>query len=247
MAAMETETVFGVHPVREVLAKGTRACHEVVVGRSSKDPAAKEILKLARMRKVPYRYGSRQDVERMAPGGNHQGFAMVADVLAERDLEEFLGTAETGKRVIWIGLDGITDPHNLGAVIRNAACFGAAAVVLPRRDSARLTPLVQKIASGATEYVPVVQAPSINHSIRRLREEGFFVFAAATEGVPLPEVRFVGPAFVLIGAEGRGLKRKTRELADERIGIPQAPGGVASLNASAAAAVMLYEVRRSLG
>jgi 23S rRNA (guanosine2251-2'-O)-methyltransferase len=247
MAAMETETVYGVHPVREVLRAGARVAHEVVIGRSGKDPAAKEIVGLSRMRKVKYRFAGRQDVERMAPGENHQGFALTADALVERDLETFLSTADTGKRVIWIGLDGITDPHNLGAVIRNAACFGAAAVVLPRRDSARLSPLVQKIASGATEYVPVLQAPSINHSIRRLRDDGFFVFAAATEGVPLPDIIFEGPAYVLIGAEGRGLKRKTRELADERIAIPQAPGGVASLNASAAAAVMLYEVRRSLG
>ncbi|MEN8150414.1 MAG: 23S rRNA (guanosine(2251)-2'-O)-methyltransferase RlmB [Planctomycetota bacterium] len=244
---METEIVFGVHPVREVLSAGKRTAHELVVGRSSKDPAAKDILKLARQKKIPYRIAGRQDVEKMAPGGNHQGFALVADALEERELEAFLSTADTGRKAIWIGLDGVTDPHNLGAVIRNAACFGATAVVLPQRDSARLSPLVQKIASGATEYMPVVQAPSINHSIRRLREDGFFVFAAALEGIPLPDLVFEGPAYVLIGAEGRGLKRKTREMADERVAIPQAPGGVASLNASAAAAVMLYEVRRCLG
>jgi len=244
---METEVVFGVHPIREVLRKGARECHELVVGRSKKDPAAKEILSLARQRKVPFRFGTKQEVERMAPGGNHQGFALVAAALRERELTEFLSTAEVNRRTLWIGLDGITDPHNLGAVIRNAACFGAAAVVLPQRDSARLTPLVQKIASGATEHVPVVQAPSVNHAIRQLRDEGFFVFAAATEGVPLPEIAFRGPALVLIGAEGRGLKRRTREIADERVAIPQAPGGVASLNASAAAAVMLYQVRRALG
>jgi 23S rRNA (guanosine2251-2'-O)-methyltransferase len=244
---METEIVYGVHPVREVLRRGARRGVEVLVGRSRKDPAVKEILGLARERGVPVRFAGKQDVERVAPGGNHQGVAIEVEALAVRGVEEHLAETAVDERTIWLALDGITDPHNLGAILRNAACFGAGAVIVTERRSAHVSPLVQKIASGATEHVPVLQETNLGTAIDRLKRERFWVYGAAVEGTALPDVAFHGPALLLVGAEGTGLRKSTRGRADELVAIPQAPGGVASLNASAASAVLLYETRRRLG
>jgi 23S rRNA (guanosine2251-2'-O)-methyltransferase len=207
----------------------------------------KEVLALAREAGVKVRDAEKSEIERRAPGGNHQGILLVADELPVTDLEGALATEVISEGTIWVGLDEVTDPHNLGAVIRNAACFGAGAVLVTERRSARPTPLVQKIASGATEHVRIVSETNLNQSILRLRKEGFWIYGAEVEGKPLDLVKFHGPAFVLVGAEGRGLRKSTRSHAHELVRIPQAPGGVASLNASAAAAVVLYEVRRRLG
>jgi 23S rRNA (guanosine2251-2'-O)-methyltransferase len=240
------ETVYGVHTVTEVLRRGRRECHEVVTSRSAKDANVRALLALARERRVPVRTVSRQEVEQLLPGRNHQGIALVADTLPTLTLEEALADSTPTERTIWLALDEITDPHNLGAILRNAACFGAGAVVVTERRSARPTPLVQKIASGAAEIVPVVEEVNLNRTILRLKEERFWVYGAALEGKPLEDVRFNGPLLLVIGAEGAGIRKKTRQHADELVRIPQAADGVASLNASCASAVMLHEISRRL-
>ena len=244
---MEIEIVYGVHPVLEVLRRGARNAREVLVGRSRKDPAGKEILTLARERGVPVTFAGKHDVELVAPGGNHQGVAIEVEVFPIRGVDEHLGLVAVDDRTIWLALDGITDPHNLGAILRNAACFGATAAIVTERRSAHVSPLVQKIASGATEYVPVLEEVNLGNAIDRLKREQFWIYGAAVEGTPLTDVAFHGPALLVVGAEGTGLRKSTRGRADELVAIPQAPGGVASLNASAACAVLLYEARRRLG
>jgi 23S rRNA (guanosine2251-2'-O)-methyltransferase len=241
---MAREFVYGIHPVREVLRKGERRCRELLVGRSPKDAAVKEVIALARQRGVTVSIVARDEVARKAPGATHQGVVLDAEPLRVLHLEDALGELEIGEHTIWVGLDGITDPYNLGAILRNAACFGATAVLLTERRSAGLTPLVQKVASGAAEYVKVIEAVNLNQSIRKLKDAGFWVYGAAVEGQPIDRVPLHGPAFLVIGAEDTGIRRRTRELCDELAAIPQAPGGVASLNASAASAVLLYAARR---
>lgn len=244
---MAWEIVYGVHPVREVLRRGARKTGELLVGRSRKDPAVKEILGLARERGVPVRFTGKDEIERLAPGGNHQGMALRAEAKVVTDVEGLLARTAVDQQTIWLGLDGITDPHNLGAILRNAVCLGAGAVIVTERRSAQVTPLVQKIASGATEYVDVVCAVNLGTAIDRLKREGFWIYGASLGGRLLSEVAFNGPALLLIGAEGTGLRKSTRGRAHELVSIPQAPGGVASLNASAASAILLYEARRRIG
>ena len=239
-----SEIVYGVHPVREVLQRGTRRSEVLFVSRSTKDASIKEVLSLARGAGVEVRFVGKDEVERLAPGGNHQGIAVRTEEFPLFVLEEALG-ANPGK--LWLGLDQITDPHNLGAILRNAACFGASTVVVTERRSARPTPLVQKIASGAAEYLRIVEAVNLNQSIRKLKDAGFWVYGAAAEGKPLPQVSLNDPAFLIIGAEGAGIRRRTRELCDELVAIPQAPGAVSSLNASCASAVMLFWASQQLG
>ena len=243
---MTRETVYGIHATAEVLRRARRRCHEVLVGRSPKDAAVRSLLLLAKERGVPVRVVGKQEIERVAPGGNHQGVAVVADELPVLDLSKALAEIAVNDRTVWLALDRITDPHNLGAILRNAACFGATAVIVTERRSAKPTPLVQKIASGAAEVVPVVEEVNLNRAIGRLKEAGFWVYGAALEGRPLDEVRFNGPLLLVIGSEGEGIRRKTREHADELVRIPQAPDGVASLNASCASAVLLHEISRRL-
>ncbi|MHC4862260.1 MAG: 23S rRNA (guanosine(2251)-2'-O)-methyltransferase RlmB [Planctomycetota bacterium] len=243
---MTRETVYGIHTVGEVLRRGRRGCHELLTSRSAKDAAFRSLLALARERGVPVRHVSRQEIENELPGRTHQGVALVADELPALALDAALEEIAVSDGTIWLALDGITDPHNLGAILRNAACFGATAVILTERRSAKASPLVQKIASGAAEIVPVIEEVNLNRAVRRLKREGFWVYGAALEGKPLDEVRFNGPLLLVIGAEGTGIRRKTREHADELVRIPQAADGVASLNASCASAVLLHEISRRL-
>ncbi len=247
LRAMTREFVYGIHPVRELLRRGVRPVRGLLIGRSPKDAEVKEILELARARGVEARIVGRDEIERRAPGGNHQGVALETDELPALTVEEALAQPGLSPQTIWVGLDEITDPHNLGAILRNAAAFGASALLVTERRSARLSPLVQKIASGAAEYVPVIEAVNLNQSLRLLKDANFWVYGAAAEGKPLDSVRVNGPCFLVIGSEGEGIRRRTRELCDELVAIPQAPGRVASLNASCASAVLLFEFARRLG
>ena len=240
------EVVYGIHPVREVLRRGARRCGPLLLARPERDPAVREIVKLARERAVRIDAVSKDDVARRVPGATHQGVALEAEEIRVLDIAEALAELPVSRETVWLGLDEITDPHNLGAILRNAAAFGVGALLIPGRRSAQVTPLVQKIASGAAEYVPVVDAGNLNQAIRRVKDREFWVYGAAVEGAPLAEATFAGPALLLIGSEGSGLRRRTREIADELVAIPQAPGGVASLNASCASAVLLFELTRRL-
>jgi 23S rRNA (guanosine2251-2'-O)-methyltransferase len=134
---------------------------------------------------------------------------------------------------------------NLGAIIRSAACFGISTVVLPERRSAGLTATAQKAASGAVDRVGVVEVVNLNQTIMKLKEKGFWVYGMDMGGKPLPQVDFTLPAFIIIGSEGEGLHQKTGEHCDEIVSIPQ-KGGVESLNASNAAAVVFYELSKKI-
>lgn len=240
------QTIGGLHPVRETLEAGVRRCHALFLARSPRDLDIQPILKLAQRRGVRVHYVESSDVERRGGGINHQGVLLEVEPHRPVSLGEALDGAGASNATVWMGLDEITDPHNFGAILRVAACFGASTILHTDRRSAKLTPLVQKIASGAAEYVRVVEETNLNASILKLKKAGFWVYGAALEGRPMEQVKFHGPALVLIGSEGKGLREKTREHCDELVRIPQAEGGVASLNASCAAAVMLYEVSRQI-
>lgn len=193
---------------------------------------------------------ARDEIERLLPpGAVHQGLAALAAPLPDRDLDDILrrrerpeNVEESGRRAVLVVLDQVTDPQNVGAVLRSAAAFGAAAVIVPRHHAAPESGALAKAASGALEHVPYVVAGNLARTLTRLKQAGFWVLGLAGEAAEdLAAADPGGPLVLVLGAEGAGLRRLTRETCDLLARLPTA-GPVASLNVSNAAAVALYEV-----
>lgn len=242
---MSTELLFGINTAEEILGAGRRRALRLLISRNEKGARVQALAGLARSKGVPVEFCDPRVLEKHAKGGNHQGVIIEAEPPKKFTLDDALMQIKDPKRTVWAALDGITDPMNLGAIIRSAACFGVSTVVLPERRSASLTPAAQKTASGAVERVNVVEVVNLNQTIIKLKEKGFWVYGLDMGGKPLTQVDFSMPAFIIVGSEGEGLHQKTREHCDEIVSIPQ-KGGVESLNASNAAAVAFYELSRKL-
>ena len=150
---------------------------------------------------------------------------------------------ERGEKLLIVLLDGITDPHNLGAIIRSAECFGAHGIVIPKHRSVSVNDTVVKVASGATEHMLVAKVTNINDTIRELKERNVWVYACAFDGKPPKCADFKDNTAIVVGSEGDGIKRLTKELCDDTVTIPEF-GKINSLNASVAAGVVLYEAAR---
>ena len=179
----------------------------------------------------------------------HQGVAAWAASVDYVSLDDLLAeAARRGEPPFLLLADGVEDPHNLGAIIRTAECAGAHGVVIPKRRSAGLTSIVAKTSAGAVSYVPVARVPNIPALLEQLQKEGVWVFGTAAEGTSdLYSADLKGPAAIVIGSEGDGMTRLVREKCDFLVSIPM-KGKISSLNASAAAAILLYEsVRQRLG
>lgn len=235
-AGDEGDLVWGRHAVATALQEGR--ANKLWLQRGS--GAADEMVRLARDHRVVFQWVDRQRLAVLAPGQTHQG--VVARVSAHQFavLDDLW---EKGTPRLLLVLDGITDPHNLGAIIRSAAFFGAGAVLVPRWRAAGITGVVAKAAAGALEVVPLVQVANTAQALLTLKDKGYWVYGADAAGSPVDRFDFAHPAALVIGAEGEGLHRLVRERCDALIGIPGA-GGVPSLNASCATATLLYECFR---
>jgi len=242
---MEIEILFGINTAEEILKAGRRRVVRLAISRSERGERVNALAVLARGKGVPVEFCDPRALEKLAGGGNHQGVVIEAEPPRKLSVDEAVGLEPDLKKTVWVGLDGITDPMNLGAIIRSAACFGVSTVILPGRRSVSLTATAQKVASGAVDRVNIIEVVNLNQTIARLKEKGFWIYGAAIGGKPLPEIAFTLPAFVLIGSEGDGLHQKTREHCDELVSIPH-KGGVESLNASNAAAVIFYELSQKI-
>jgi 23S rRNA (guanosine2251-2'-O)-methyltransferase len=232
--------VSGFHPVREVLERRPRSVEALLVQRGRKDARAAEIEELAREKGVSVRLVAKEVLDRAA-GRAHNG---VAARVAEREydtVEECLA-GEKGSRCV-LFLDEVTDPGNLGSVLRSAAAAGAS-VVLTERHSAGLNETVSKASAGALERVKVGRVVNAARFIEQAKEAGFWIFGAAMEGENLYGVDISGDVVLCLGSEGTGLRRLTRESCDRLISIPMRPGA-GSLNVAVAAGVLVFEwVRR---
>lgn len=230
----------GIHPVREALRAG-RPLDRVLIVKGASSPRLQEIIGLCRERGVPVRFEPREQLDRAAAGTPHQG--VVAYGAAERyaTLEET--AAARGLHVI---LDGIEDPHNLGAIVRTAHAAGAAAVVIPERRAAGLTDTVARAAAGALAYLPVVRVPNVNRALEELKKHGYWIYGLDQRGEHLYDrVEFTQPAAIVLGAEGRGLHEQVARHCDFLVKIPMT-AGIASLNVSVAAGIVLFEWKRRL-
>ena len=243
MDEFKNEMIEGRNAVLEALRAG-RALDKVYIARGETDKALAHIAGLARERGVSVSDCDRRKLDAMSVTKAHQGVIAVCAVREYASLDDILAAESRGEAPFVVVCDEISDPHNLGAIIRSAECVGAHGVVIPKRRSAGLTAVVGKTSAGAAEHLPVARVANISAALQELKDRGLWVYGAAAEGSsPMWETDLTGPLALVIGSEGEGLGRLVRERCDFLVSIPLR-GKVGSLNASTAAAVLMYEVLR---
>ena len=234
--------VFGLHAVCALLEKQPERVQRLCVQKERRDQKMEAMLLLAKANDIPVEQIPRQELDRMTQDANHQGvlaFCEKARVYSEQDLQHLLQKLTVPPLVLV--LDGVQDPHNLGACFRSADAAGVHAIIAPKDKSVGLTPVVSKVASGATETIPFVQVTNLARALEKLKELGIWIYGAAGEAQQtIYQTDLTGPAAIVLGAEGEGLRRLTRERCDVLIKIPMF-GTVSSLNVSVATGVMLFE------
>ena len=239
--------IEGRNAVIEALRAGT-AIDKIYIARGETDAALGHIASAARNKGIVVTEADRRKLDGMSRTKSHQGVIAVAAVREYASVDDILNAArERDEAPLVVVCDELSDPHNLGAVIRTAECAGAHGVIIPKRRSAGLTAIVAKTSAGAVSYLPVARVPNLTAVLKELKEQGLWVYGADAGGTtPLYEADLKGPAAIVIGSEGDGLGRLVREQCDFLVSIPMR-GRINSLNASAAAAVVLYEAVRQRG
>jgi 23S rRNA (guanosine2251-2'-O)-methyltransferase len=229
---------IGVHPVREAL-RAQRPLDKVLIAKGASGPRIQEIIDLCRERGIPVRFEPRDALDRVSKSAPHQGVIAFGAAQDYVELNEVLEGAK-----LLVVLDGIEDPHNLGAIIRTAHAAGANAVIVPERRAAPLTETVDKAAAGALEYLPVARVTNVNQTIERLKQQGFWIYGLDERGTQIyDQVEFSTPTAIVLGGEGKGLHQTVQKHCDMLVRIPMA-GAVSSLNVSVAAGIVLFEWRR---
>lgn len=236
--------IEGRNAVTEALRAGT-AIDKIYVARGDTDRTLSQIVALAKGAGIVVADADHRKLDAMSRTHAHQGVIAVAAVRAYASVEDiFAAAAEKGEKPLIVVCDELSDPHNLGAVIRTAECAGAHGVIIPKRRSAGLTAVVAKTSAGAVSYLPVARVSNIPALLKDLQKQGVWVFGTAADGnTALYDADLKGPAAIVIGSEGDGMSRLVAEGCDFLVSIPM-KGRISSLNASAAAAILLYEAVR---
>ena len=215
----------------------------LLVQRGELSGSAREIVQMAREAHIVVQEVDKSRLDEITP--HHQGMLAYASAYQYSTVDAMLETAkERGEEPFLILLDGVTDPHNLGAIIRTAECVGAHGVIVPERRSVGLTPAAVKASAGAVEHMKVARVTNLNRTIEELKKHGVWAYAVTMDGEDYQKVDFHGGVALVIGAEGEGISRLTLENCDYRVSLPL-EGSIDSLNASVAAGVMMYRVLAS--
>ena len=237
--------IFGLHAVAAVLKANPNTIKEILVDKKRQDKRIQELVAQAKQNGVVVVMGERDQLDQRAGSGNHQGIVAQCDMpktQSENALDAML--EHSGRPLLFLVLDGVQDPHNLGACLRTADAVGVNAVIIPKDRSVSLTSTVVKVASGAAFTIPVVSVTNLSRTMRYLQEAGvWFVGADGASPQTLYELELTGSIAVVMGAEGSGLRRLTKEVCDYLVCLPM-HGSVESLNVSVATGVCLYEVLR---
>jgi 23S rRNA (guanosine2251-2'-O)-methyltransferase len=239
---LKQEVIYGVRPVIEALRSPRREVFEV---REAAGTA--EVAEAAAASGVPVKRVDRARIEELANGGVHQGIVARVGPYQYSGLDEILAAPDP----LVLVLDGVTDPRNLGAILRAADGAGASGVVIPKDRAAGVTAAAVKASAGASEHARVARETNLRRAIDRMKKSGLWVYAAEDEaeregGTPYYALDLTGPVALVLGGEGRGIRRLVREGCDGAVSIPML-GAVGSLNVSVAAAILLYEARRQRG
>jgi 23S rRNA (guanosine2251-2'-O)-methyltransferase len=235
--------IYGRNPVKEAYRAG-KTIDKLFIIKGEFDPTLNNIRKFAKEQRTVVSLVDRATLDKLSNGGNHQGVVASVTDFEYCDVDDILALAkEKEEPLLVVILDGITDPHNLGAIIRSAECFGAHGIIIPKHRSVTVNDTVIKVACGATEHILVAKVTNINDAIRDLKDQNVWVYATDFDGDAPKTVNLNGDIAIVIGSEGEGIHRLTKELCDATLTIPQY-GKVNSLNASVAAGIVLYEAVR---
>jgi len=235
------ERLLGIHAVEEALAAG-RALERIVIARGRHGERTEEIVRQARARGVPVRFEERVQLDRLAATREHQGVIALAAAKRALGLEDLL--VANSRRGLLVLLDGVEDPHNLGAIVRTALAAGAQGVVIPERRAVGLTEAVSRASAGALEHLPVARVKNLPRAMEQLKEAGYWLIGLDERAAKsYTETDFKDSVGVVLGSEGEGLHELTRKRCDFLVSIPTA-GPVRSLNVSVAAGVVLFEAVR---
>lgn len=242
---MSESWITGINPIESALRNDAERVRALHVERGSRNKRVSTLEAQARSAGIEVRHVAREELERVAAGSRHQGVAARYEAPAaasEDDLEAML--EEAGNKALFLVLDGVTDPHNLGACLRSAAAAGVTAVIVPKDRAVGLTPVVRKAAAGGAERVPMLTVTNLARTLRELKDAGVWLTGLAGEGEgSLYEQDLRGSVALVLGGEGEGLRRLTRDTCDFVVRIPM-PGGMESLNVSVASGVALFEAVR---
>ncbi|HYL83612.1 MAG TPA: 23S rRNA (guanosine(2251)-2'-O)-methyltransferase RlmB [Candidatus Angelobacter sp.] len=239
------DKLTGIHAVKEAL-EAERPIDRIAIAKGRQDTRIEEIVQLARKQGVPVRFEDRGQLDRMANSKDHQGVVALAAARAAATLEGILASADssTGHKGLIVLLDGVEDPHNLGAIVRTALAAGAHGVVIPERRAAGLTDTVARSSAGALAHLPVAKVTNLARAMEELKEAGYWLVGldeAADKSYT--EVDYATPVGIVLGSEGQGLHELTRKRCDFVVSLPTT-GPVKSLNVSVAAGVVLFEALR---
>ena len=242
----EKNYIIGRNAVKEALKSG-RVIDSVFVLSGEKAGLIKDIISKASEKKIPLKYVNKKSMDFMSHGELHQGIIAVAGAKESCSVDDILNYAKSKNEPPFVIIaDGIEDPHNLGAIIRTAECVGAHGIIIPKRRSVGITFGVDKSSAGALEYVLVAKVGNISSAIDYLKEKGLWIYGADMDGKKWSSENLTGPIALVIGSEGKGISKLVKSKCDFILSLPMM-GKINSLNASVAAGVLMYEVRRQRG
>lgn len=238
-----SDKIIGRNPVSEAIKAG-REIDKIIVKKGGAEGSIVPLIKKAKAAGIPVIEADKQKLDAISEGGNHQGIVAYTAMHSYAEVRDILdAAAKKGHPPFVIVLDKITDPHNFGSILRTANCAGADGVIIPKRGSVGLNEVVAKTSAGAVEYVPVAKVTNISRTLDDLKKEGLWVAGAEAGGTTMYKTDLTGAIALVIGSEGEGISRLVKEKCDFLAEIPMF-GDVNSLNASVAAAVMMYEIVR---
>lgn len=241
---MDEQYVVGRNPVLELL-KGDKKIDKIYVLKGDLQGSINKILAIAKERKIVIQKVDKKRLDSISEGNVHQGVAALVTGFEYNTVEEILAyAAEKNEKPFIILLDGIEDPHNLGAIVRSAECAGVHGVIIPKRRAAIVNQTVYKSSAGAVEHIKIAQVTNISQTIELLKNEGLWIYGADMDGENYHyNTSMTGAVAIVIGSEGKGLSRLVKEKCDFLVRIPMR-GKITSLNASQAATILIYEVLR---
>lgn len=236
-----TDIVYGVHAVAESLEANTG--NKLYIQDDLRGKNVDKIKALAAEKKVSISWTPKKTLSDMTAGAVHQGFVLRVSEFAYADLATILAKAEQTDNPLILILDGLTDPHNFGSILRTADATQVTGIIIPKHRAVGVTPVVAKTSTGAVEHIPIARVTNLSQTLDKLKDAGFWIFGTDMNGTPSHQWNTSGKLALIIGNEGKGISANIKKQVDEMITIPMG-GHVQSLNASVAAAILMYEVYR---